>query len=136
MQGHAREVRIGRRIDEVRALLAAKPNRWLLSFLRLATHRQAAHTLAYAQASTWYRLRPPVTQDGIVRARLVWWPHLDPPVFTWFRGDLCAWAEGDGSVLTIEGEMDGGDPDENLALLDELIRLLGVALDADQSLDG
>ena len=38
--------------------------------------------------------------------------------------------------LTIEGEMDGGRADESVAVLDELVRLLGAALDADQLLDG
>ncbi|MGD9998406.1 MAG: hypothetical protein AB7L17_15595 [Ilumatobacteraceae bacterium] len=137
MKGQTPATIIDLTVDEAAALLSVRPARWLGAFLRLATHRFAAETAEYTQAEPWYRLRAPqVDPDGAVRARLVWHPHLGHLIFTTFRGDIRAEADGDRTLLLIEGELDGGDVTANQAVLDELVRLLAVAAAGRQSLGG
>jgi hypothetical protein len=137
MKGQTPATTLALSSQEAFALLDVRPARWLAPFLRLATHPVAGATAAYADADHWYRLRPPRRGlDGVVRARLVWRPHLGDLVFRWFRGELCVAPRGGRTVLSIEGEMEGGDARANLAVLDELARLIAQAASGRQSLDG
>lgn len=123
-------------IDDVVALLEARPATWLVGFLILATSLADA-TSARREVRPWYRLgEPRVAADGSHCSSLIWWPHVDGATFTRFRGQICAAPEGAATRLTVQGTTEGGDDEVAERALTRLVELLAAALGADQARGG
>jgi hypothetical protein len=109
------------------ALLGARPAVWLRPFLRLAV--AGVPTGRVAVTAPWFRLGPLEINRAGASASLVWWPHAGPHVFTRFRGMVRLRGDGDGvTILTIEGDCEGGDNTVNATVVERLTSLLVAAL--------
>lgn len=132
---HVFEISVDRPATDVAALFTARPASWLRAFLHLATHRHAASLVGNVSAQAhWYRVWLPhrVGDDGAV-SRFVWWPHLNDEVFTVFRGEIEVRRDTVGAVLLLSGVTTGGLADQNAAVLQAFVQLLGLAVSATQA---
>lgn len=126
VQSHLLHVDIRRPVDDVVALLSARPSTWIEPFLRLASHPSVA-----TQRRPWFRLGQPVrSKDGGVTIRLIWWPHAGRDVFTTMTGELRVY-ESHTATLELTGDTIGGRPDRNTAMLQTFLGLLGAAVEDD-----
>jgi hypothetical protein len=136
MEFHRTGATVGAPLNEVVALLSARPTSWLTNFLQIAIARTG--TSLVGTAPPWYRLGPVVKSEmsGLecvvtYEASLTWSPHLaDEDVFERFRGRFVAGWGHDGTVLAIEGESEGGAMHRNAAALAGLVELMSAALAA------
>lgn len=113
----------GARVD---ALLGSRPTSWLRPFLQLAT----ADLGAGVSPRGWYRLGPGRPGPaGRIETPLVWWPHLEAPLFERFAGSFVVDPTPAGTRVTLEGRTWAGDPVRNRACLGALVRLLTRALE-------
>jgi hypothetical protein len=138
---HRVETTIRSNADDVVALLAFRPIGWLRGFLVLATRPDTEDAPSSSfKSAPWFRLGPPTSPaDGtdarLVAASFVWWPHRAGDVFEQFRGAFRVTPLETGCVLELIGESAGGLQHRNQQVMDELIRMIGEAVDAAQASD-
>jgi hypothetical protein len=132
MSTHHAEAIIHEMPEDVSALLAHRPSRWLRAFLVLAV--RSSPEVSACASKPLYRIGVPEAEDGstVVTAPFVWWPHSDGDVFDRFRGAFRVVPWPAGCELDLDGEAAGGRPERNDEVLHHLVELIGGALDADQ----
>jgi len=136
MEFHRTGATVAAPLNEVVALLNARPTSWLTNFLQIAIARTG--TSLVGAGAPWYRLGSAVRteMDGLecvvaYEASLTWSPHVSSDdVFERFRGRFVAGWGQEGTVLAIEGETEGGAMHHNAAALAGLVELMSSALSA------